>query len=198
MNTKKTLLQIARAVSLLFQPIIVIGVFLAILVTYYTPDLRTGLVRLLITTLLIGAIPIAFTIVAARLGWVKNAWLEKRQDRIGPFLVAAFCMIINLIVFYKFDVDREVLVFLMSLILVTTLTLIITMYWKISVHAAVVTIVAVAANVMADGKFWYLYLLIPLVMWARVYKKNHTVAQVITGSILNGAIVYMTFKIFGY
>lgn len=188
----------ARAVSFIFQPIFVVGLFLAVLVMYYAPDLRIGFLRLAITTFLVGVIPVAFTMVAARLGWIKHVWLEKRQDRIGPFLVAAFCMIINLMIFYKFDVDREVLVFLMSLILVTTLTLIITLFWKISVHATVITIVAVAANMLSDGSYWYLFLLVPLVMWARVYKKNHTLAQAITGCVLNGAIVYMTFKIFGY
>ncbi len=198
MNSKKIALWFARLISLVFQPIFVIGIFMAILVIYFAPDFRTGLIRLLITAFLIGLIPITYTIIAARFGWIKNAWLERRQDRIGPFLVAAFCMIINLMIFYKFGVDQEVLVFMMALILVLTLTLIITLFWKISVHTTVITIVAVAANVISDGALWYLFLLIPLVMWARVYKKNHTILQALVGCVLNGVIVYMTFKIFGY
>ena len=198
MNRKKIAMGLARAVSLIFQPIFVIGLFLAYMVLHYSPDFRTGLLRLLITVTLVGIVPIAYTIIAARLKWIKNVWLEKRQDRIGPFLVAAFCMIINLMIFYKFGVEREVLVFLMALILVMTLTLIITLFWKISVHATVITMTVVTVNILSDNRYWYLYFLILLVMWARVYKKNHTIAQVLVGSILNGLIVYLTFVIFGY
>jgi len=190
--------RIAKIISQITQPPLVIGVFLTFLVFYYAPDTATGFIWLLIAAGLIGFIPTVFTFVAFKLGWISDVLLPERKDRIGPFLVAALGAVITLICFYKMDVPTEILVFLMALILVLMVVLLITTFWKISVHATTITVVTVSINVLTDCQYWYLLFLIPVVMWARVYRKRHTGAQVFAGALINGVIVYAAFKLFGF
>lgn len=197
MNTKKTLDTVAKIISQLSQPPLVIGIFIIFLVFYYAPDTVTSIEWFAIAAGLIGVLPTAFTFLAVKMGWIKDVLLTRRQDRSGPLLVGALGTIITFIVFYKIGVPLEILVFLMALVLVLILVLIITLFWKISVHAATITVITVSSTILADGKYWYLLLLIPLVMWSRVERKRHTLAQVIAGALVNGLIVYITFDIFG-
>lgn len=190
--------KLAKIISQITQPPLIIGVFLTFLVFYYAPDTTTGFIWFLIAGGLIGLVPTVFTFIAVKLGWISDVLLPERKDRIGPFLVAALGTAITLISFYKMDVPTEILVFLMALILVLMVVLLITTFWKISVHAATITVVTVSINVLTDCQYWYLLFLIPIVMWARVYRKRHTVAQVIAGAFINGVIVYAVFKLFGF
>lgn len=197
MKIKPFINVVATVISQVTQPPLVVGFFLVFLMFYFAPDFITGLLWCIIAAGLIGATPTAFTFLAVKLGRIKDVLLTRRQDRSGPFLVAALGAIITFIIFYRLTVPVEVLVFLITLILVLIVILIINLYWKISVHAATITVVTVAANIFADYRYWYLLLLIPVVCWSRVYRKRHTVAQVIVGALLNGIIVYVTFNLFG-
>ena len=70
-------------------------------------------------------------------------------------------------------------------------------YWKISLHTAfaagAATILCLVYGVVA---LWTLAFL-PLVAWARIVLKQHSIAQVMTGAVLAGAIVVAIFAGFG-
>lgn len=195
----KTFLQItARTISQISQPPLAVGLFTLFLMLRNAPDLTIGLIWFIIAVTPIGIIPVIFALIAYKMGWIKDLWLNRRQDRIGPFLIASMGIIITLILFYKIGVPQIIIVFFMAILLAVLVSLIITMFWKISMHATTITAVVVAMNVITHGQYWYLFFLIPIVMWARVYRKRHTWAQVIAGALINGLIVYGTFQIFGY
>ncbi|HOE74834.1 MAG TPA: hypothetical protein PLC05_02245 [bacterium] len=197
MKSKSIVDIVATAISQVTQPPLVVGFFFVFLMFYFAPDFATGLSWCIIAISLIGVAPTIFTLFAVKLGHIKNVLLTRRQDRSSPFLIATLGAIVTFIIFYRLSVPAEVLVFLITLILILIVILIINLYWKISVHATTITVVAVAANIFADYRLWYLFLLIPIVCWSRVYRKKHTVAQVVAGTLLNGIIVYITFNLFG-
>ena len=66
-------------------------------------------------------------------------------------------------------------------------------YWKISLHTAfiagAVTIFCLVYGVIA---VWTL-IFIPLVVWARIEQKQHSIAQVVAGAMLAAAIVVAIF-----
>lgn len=195
---KKILQYSSKLISQLFQPPLVLGIFLLFLVFYFAPTTREGLIWAAVAVTLVGIIPVIYTYIAFRFHFVKDLWLNDKDDRIGPFLVSGLGMIITLLTFFKLGVPTEVLVFFMSIILVLLFILLITIFWKISVHAATIMIVVTTIIILSNGKYWYLFILVPLVMWARVYRKRHTVAQVFAGALLSGVVVYTTFKLFGF
>ncbi|MET0132175.1 MAG: hypothetical protein ABW215_01130, partial [Kibdelosporangium sp.] len=84
-----------------------------------------------------------------------------------------------------------------SMITVLVACVIITKWWKVSLHATVAG-GAVATVVLIYG--WLMLMLVPLVAlvaWARVQVRDHTVAQVVVGSFLGpvvGGVVFVLLR----
>jgi membrane-associated phospholipid phosphatase len=72
----------------------------------------------------------------------------------------------------------------------------ITRYWKISTHALGITAPLVALLFLYGRQPLPFLVLIPIVWWARVYLRAHTVLQVIAGSALGAFSVLLFFRIF--
>lgn len=72
----------------------------------------------------------------------------------------------------------------------------ITRYWKISTHALGITAPLVALSLLYGRQPLPFLVLIPMVCWARVYLKAHTLAQVVGGAVLGGVSTTLFFYIF--
>lgn len=72
----------------------------------------------------------------------------------------------------------------------------ITRYWKISTHALGITAPIVAMVALYGRGPLPFAVLIPMVCWARVYLKAHTLGQVIAGAVLGTASVILFFYLF--
>jgi membrane-associated phospholipid phosphatase len=72
----------------------------------------------------------------------------------------------------------------------------ITRYWKISTHALGITAPLVAMTLLYGRGPLPFLILIPMVCWARVYLKAHTLGQVIAGAVLGTASVILFFYLF--
>jgi membrane-associated phospholipid phosphatase len=73
---------------------------------------------------------------------------------------------------------------------------IITMYWKISTHALGITAPLVASLYIFSREPLPFFVLIPIVCWARVYLRAHTVLQVIAGTALGALSTVIFFNLF--
>ena len=72
----------------------------------------------------------------------------------------------------------------------------ITRYWKISTHALGITAALTAVSLLYGRGPWPFLVLIPMVCWARVYLKAHTIGQVIAGAALATFSVVFFFWLF--
>lgn len=72
----------------------------------------------------------------------------------------------------------------------------ITRYWKISTHALGITAPLVVLTLLYGNETLPFWILIPMVGWARVYLKAHTVMQVIAGAALALGSTILFFHIF--
>ncbi|MBV8639192.1 MAG: phosphatase PAP2 family protein [Candidatus Eremiobacteraeota bacterium] len=72
----------------------------------------------------------------------------------------------------------------------------ITRYWKISTHALGITAPIVVLTLLYGNQTLPFWILIPMVGWARVYLKAHTVMQVIAGAALALGSTVLFFHIF--
>ena len=68
----------------------------------------------------------------------------------------------------------------------------VTLFWKISFHGAAISAAATTTMMMAGSYAWPVVLLVPLVGWARIRLKRHTLRQVIYGSLV-GALIALIF-----
>ena len=72
----------------------------------------------------------------------------------------------------------------------------ITRYWKISTHAIGITAPLTALTLLYGSKPLPFMVLIPMVCWARVYLKAHTVSQVLAGVALACITTAFFFSLF--
>ena len=72
----------------------------------------------------------------------------------------------------------------------------ITRYWKISTHALGITAPLLALCVIYGTRPLPFLVLIPIVCWARVYLRAHTVLQVIAGVTLATISTLVVFRLF--
>jgi membrane-associated phospholipid phosphatase len=80
--------------------------------------------------------------------------------------------------------------------LATAVVQYITRYWKISTHAVGITAPLVALSLLYGKQPLPFLVLIPMVCWARVYLRAHTVAQVVAGAVLATFSVGIFFWLF--
>ena len=133
-------------------------------------------------------VPLMYIALGRRLGWVSGFDLPRREER-APFI--AVNLTGNMLGFFLLRVMHAP-AYLSTLLLVyvvlgiTMLT--ISSFWKISLHAGGVGGFA-AFLTRTFGPVWALtFLALPLIGWARVYRKRHNWAQVWAGGIV-GAVV---------
>ena len=65
------------------------------------------------------------------------------------------------------------------------------MVWKISGHASVAAL-ATGLIIQWFGWYWWpILLIVPLVAWARVVRRDHTVGQVIAGAVYSWGLIQL-------
>lgn len=70
---------------------------------------------------------------------------------------------------------------------------------KASVHVAAVSALITGLALVYQGYYWLLYILIPVICWARVKIERHTVPEVIAGSFIGSILaVIMYFVALNY
>ena len=118
---------------------------------------------------------------------------HEREAVFGAFVV--FYMLGTIVMW----VARAPQLMIASLAAYTVSTLVvqyITRYWKISTHALGITAPLVVLTLLYGNVTLPFLILIPMVGWARVYLKAHTVMQVIAGAALGTASTILFFHLF--
>ena len=142
-------------------------------------------------------IPLLYLLIGARLGWIGDSELSKREER-KPFLIMMIILsLISLSIIYFFG---NSFIFNLNIILITLLLILlaITNYWKISLHASLNTSAAIIINFLFDWRLSPLFLTIPLIFWSRLELKKHTLNQLVAGIIVSASIILLGFGLFGY
>ncbi|MCG8918890.1 hypothetical protein L6E12_24225 [Actinokineospora sp. PR83] len=177
--------RLAHAVSEVFAPAVVV-VLLPLAVAWSATgfDPWWTLVWGLEVALFSSVIPMAFIIRGARRGRWDTHHVRDREHRFLPLMVGLVSTLVGLAILVLGGAPREVLALSLSMLGTLVVCIAITRRWKVSLHAAVAG-GAVAMITLLYG-WWSLLLLVPLVAvcWARVVLGEHTVAQVVVGSLL--------------
>lgn len=67
----------------------------------------------------------------------------------------------------------------------------ITHVWKISGHTMSAALASGAIIIRFGWSFWPVLLIVPLVAWSRVVRKNHTIVQVVAGALYSWIILVL-------
>lgn len=183
-NSKK---QFAEFISnAAYAPLISIPVFA--LINYFLLDLADFIIITSACVIFTGLMPTLLV-----LWWLKgkngnnnkiDMDIPERTDRNYPLLLVLLSYSIGVIVLYLLNAPLITTVLMFCYFSNTLIVFFINLYWKISIHSMGVAGPA-AALIYVFGPAGILFtLIIPVVMWSRVYLKEHTLSQVIMGALL--------------
>lgn len=128
-------------------------------------------------------VPLIFFLTMLHHKQISDWDIHKRRERIPLYIFTMICHLGGL--WLAHELGKTALTsILLVYYAVAIIFLVITLKWKISLHAGVNAVLITTLNVFTNGKYWWMYTLLVAVMWARVYQKHHTWAQVVAGAIL--------------
>ena len=129
---------------------------------------------------------------------INDLHVPNREDRIKPLIIAIISYIMGYFVLYLLKAPLFLKsVFTISIVSSVILTTI-TYFWKVSFHTSWVTSVAVTFYILFGEWALFLLLLIPVIGWARVKIKRHTVMQVVLGTVISAIISLFVYSHYGF
>lgn len=185
----------AELVSRALDPVWEIPAAIAVAVMF---AVREGLRwRFLGLILFIDAVvPMIFFLTMLYHKQIKDWDIQKRAERIPLYLFTLVCHLGGL--WLAHELGKGELVRVLAVYYVTAIVFfLITLKWKISLHAGVNAVLVTSLNVFYGWHYVWLYGLLCLVMWARVTQRHHTWAQVIAGALLGGGMVMLGLQSLG-
>ncbi len=189
-DSKKTV--IATLISDLFHPILLVIISMVYLTNRYANDIGQVVRWLSVGLILIVIGPtIGYFFTAAARSNKIDIDISNRADRLIPLMIASLGALIGgYIVSTRLHIPSLLLVsnVLVAMLLVLTLT---TFVWKISIHASTLMVIVTLMVIFRGPTYLPLYLLILPVGWARIYLKQHTIAQLIAGSTIGIVVTYI-------
>lgn len=136
--------------------------------------------------LLYAIVPGFLLLYLHRAGHIAALYPEERQERKNMLLLGALCYFAGFAVLLLLEAPLPMLVAGCAFGCNALLVWLINQHWKISIHAVGVS-GGVSVLLLAGGtSLWPFLLTLPLVAWARLHLRAHTLGQVAAGLLLGG------------
>jgi membrane-associated phospholipid phosphatase len=190
-------LRVARHISTLFAPASISLPLVMLVGLYHNPDPRQGLAFAGITLLFLSLGPLLYVMVGVHTGRLSDLEITRRSERTGPFLFGLFSATLGLLVLQALHGPRNLSTLLMITIVIGIIMLLITLWWKISIHASSLAGAVTLLTAMYGLMMLPLFVLLVLVSWSRVVLRRHTVAQVTMGAALSILLTVLMLKLRG-
>ena len=133
-------------------------------------------------------VPLTYIALGRKFGWVSGFDLPRREER-APFI--AINLVGNLLGFFllrALNAPASLSTLLLIYVALGVMMMTISSFWKISLHAGGVAGFAAFLTWMFCPVWALAFLALPLIGWARVYRKRHNWAQVWAGGIVGASV----------
>lgn len=181
----------ARLVGeLLSPPPILVAVALAV-AWVSSPTRAMAVVWGTIAALFASVLPYALILRGVRRGRLSDRNISLRKQRIRFGGVAIASILFGLAVLAALDAPAEMVALLASIAVGVAGGWVVTLWWKISVHAAIAAGAATVLTLVFGPALLAVWPLVALIAWSRVQVGDHTPAQVLAGVAL-GIVVNAT------
>jgi membrane-associated phospholipid phosphatase len=171
----------ARLVSLVFSPP-VLFVAAGMLVAFLLPASAERRLALLHTFGTV-ALPLLLLLILRRQGRISDFDLSIRRERLLPMAATQAGIVAGWVVLLWLHAPPLLQAFALLQLVQGAIFLLITFFWKISLHSAAIATLAVLATWLLPVAWLIglLWLLVVTVAWARVHLRRHTPAQTVAG-----------------
>lgn len=194
-NTKRT--RIARHVSNILAPATISLPFILLVAFYQAQNPLLALIYACITLFFLSVGPLLYIIMGVRLGKLSDIDVSRRSQRAGPFIFGIASVMVGWLVLTLTNGPRNLQTVMIITVFSGIVMMVITFWWKISMHASSLGGVATMLTVLYGAVMLPLFVLLVLVSWSRVVLRRHTVTQVIAGSFAGIVLSLVILKIRG-
>ncbi|HEX5877085.1 MAG TPA: phosphatase PAP2 family protein [Actinomycetota bacterium] len=175
---------------MLSPPPILVAVALAV-AWVSSPTRAMAVVWGTIAALFASVLPYALILRGVRRGRLSDRNISLRKQRIRFGGVAIASILFGLAVLAALDAPAEMVALLASIAVGVAGGWVVTLWWKISVHAAIAAGAATVLTLVFGPALLAVWPLVALIAWSRVQVGDHTPAQVLAGVAL-GIVVNAT------
>jgi len=95
-----------------------------------------------------------------------------------------------------FFLNRELFIITGAVFLATLSLVLVTIYWKISFHGGLNTLIYSTVNYLYGWQFWWLFLILIPIGWARLTMNKHDFSQYAGGILLSAAVFFAVTGLF--
>jgi membrane-associated phospholipid phosphatase len=194
-NTKR--IRIARHVSHILAPATISLPFILLVAFNQAQDQLSALIYACITLFFLSVGPLLYIIIGVRLGKLSDIDVSRRSQRAGPFMFGIVSAMIGWFVLALTNGPRNLQTVMIIAVFSGIIMMVITFWWKISMHASSFGGVATMLTVLYGAVMLPLFVLLVLVSWSRVILRRHTVTQVIAGSLAGIVLSLVILKLRG-
>lgn len=139
-----------------------------------------------------GVVPMVFFLTMLLNKQIKDWDIQNRAQRIPLYLFTLICHLGGLWLAHELG-KGSLFQVLLTYYIVAVSFFLITLKWKVSLHAGVNAVLITTIVAFYGLQYAWLYGLLSLVAWARVYQKHHTWAQVGAGAMIGTVIIALGF-----
>lgn len=186
--------RVAHLVSAaLNAPIISLVTFIPLILSQRSPSAP---LLIAITTLFGSLIPLVFVFYMVRTGIIPDIYASKRRTRVKPFLGAMVSYLMGIAALRLFDAPRSVTALMACYLVNASLLLVISLFWKISIHTSGVAGPVTALVFQLGARMLPFFLLALPVAWARIELKAHDLKQVTVGTLLTTGLTWLQMNLY--
>ncbi|HET9393496.1 MAG TPA: phosphatase PAP2 family protein [Candidatus Rubrimentiphilum sp.] len=188
---------LARILSTILNPFLT-ALALFVILSYVLAHGRTDEFwkLLFLTTFFTSIGPMLFIFWLYATDRISDLDMSIREERERVFGVFVVFYLAGTATLWLTHAPKLLIASLAGYTLATAIVQYITRYWKISTHAVGITAPLVALSFLYGRQPLPFLVLIPMVCWARVYLRAHTIAQVVAGAVLATFSVTFFFWLF--
>jgi membrane-associated phospholipid phosphatase len=184
-------LRVARLVGELLSPPPILAVLALVVAWDSSPTAAMAILWGGIAAVSASVLPYALILRGVRRGRLSDRNISLREQRIRFGGVAITSILVGLAVLVVFDAPAEMVALQASIAVGVACGWVITLWWKISVHAAIAAGAATVLVLVFGPALLAVWPLVAVIAWSRVQVGDHTAAQVLAGVAL-GVVVNAT------
>ena len=185
---------LARLVTEVLAPAPTVAV-LVLLVAWQSAPTAAEAVRWgALAALFVSVVPFLYVVRGVRRGGLSDHHVGVRQQRPVPLLVGVASMLVGLVLLVLWDAPRDLIALVAVVAAGLGMSLLVTLVWKLSIHAAVVSGAVTILLFVFGPPLLVVAPLVPLVCWARVAVHDHTPAQTLAGAVLGATVAAVVFS----
>ncbi|WTD06172.1 hypothetical protein OH717_28145 [Streptomyces albidoflavus] len=164
-----------------------------VVIGWHSTNSLTGAGWGLLAGLFCGGLPIAFIIAGARRGHWTDKHVKVRSQRWVPLGATLASVLVGTALLALLNAPQDVIALVFAMIAGLLLTMLVTIWWKVSVHTAVASGVASILAVAVSPWALLGYAAVAAIAWSRASLRDHTPAQTIAGAVLGAVAAVSVF-----